>query len=117
MTAQQATAASQLLAAKEKLEAIAVDETLLALGDRVASLSEGITSYVQGQSDRAGLERDCHDAERDALATLRALTGLEADPPALEDARVVLGATDEITQARDRRAGPHRGEGLQRPHH
>jgi uncharacterized protein YhaN len=109
LTTEQATAARQVSDAEERMGAIAVDETLLPIADRVATLSESITSYIQGRSDRAGLEGNCRDAERDALANLRALTGSEAHPAAFDDARVVLAMTDDITQARDqwveRRAG------------
>ena len=101
LTTNQATAAKQVSEAEERMGAIAVDETLLTIADRVVTLSESITSYIQGRSDRAGLERNCRDAERDALASLRALTGSEAHPAAFDDARVVLAMRDEITQARD----------------
>jgi uncharacterized protein YhaN len=101
LTTDQATAARQVSDAVERLGAIAVDETLLPIAERVATLSESITSYVQGCSDRAGLERHCRDAERDALASLRVLTGSEAHPEAFDNARVVLATRDEISQARD----------------
>jgi uncharacterized protein YhaN len=105
LTRQRAEAARQVEATEEKLGALTVDEALLAVSERVDALAEGITGYVQGRSDRGGLDEGRRDAERDALDVLRALVGGAPGVSQLEEARVVLAGKEAFAPARDEWTG------------
>jgi uncharacterized protein YhaN len=105
LTRRRSEAARQVEAAEEKLGALTVDEVLLAISERVDALAEGITGYVQGRSDRGGLDEGRRDAERDALGVLRALTGGTPGVSELEEARIVLAGKEAFAPARDEWTG------------
>lgn len=101
LTRARSTAADQLRSAAEKLDATTLDDGLLAIAERVDALAEGIASYVQGRSDRGGLDEGRRDAERDALGAIRDLIGGEPGVDALDEARAVLAGKDAFGPARD----------------
>jgi uncharacterized protein YhaN len=98
---QHSTATEQFQSAEERLGAIAVDEAVLAIAEGVDVLAEGIAGYVQGRSDRGGLDEGRRDAERDALGLLQALTGGTPGVAELEEARIVLAGQEAFGPARD----------------
>jgi uncharacterized protein YhaN len=101
LTRRRSEAAGQVAVAEEKLGAITVDDALLAVSERVDALAEGIAGYVEGRSDRGGLDEGRRDAERDALSILQTLTGEAPGISELEDARLVLTGKEAFSPARD----------------
>lgn len=101
LTRRRSEAARQVEVAEEKLSAISVEEALLTISERVDALAEGIAGYVQGRSDRGGLDEGRRDAERDALGIVRSLNGGTPGLPELEGARVVLASKEAFAPARD----------------
>ena len=101
LTRHRSEADREVETAKVKLAEIQVDEALLEVSARVDLLAEGIAGYVQGNSDRGGLDEGRRDAEREALGILRALSGGSPGVAELEEARVVLAAKEAFGPTRD----------------
>ena len=101
LTRDRSTAAEQLQSAEERIGAITVDEALLAVAERVDLLAEGIAGYVEGRSDRGGLDEGRRDAEREAIGILRALAGGAPGVAELEGALTVLSGKAAFAPARD----------------
>lgn len=94
-------ASQQIGLAIEKLDGMQSDSIALEIADRVDALGEGIAAYVEGRSDRSGLEESRAAAERDALGVLKMIVGGFSDVIDLENIQSVVANRKLLVPVRD----------------
>lgn len=100
-TRERSEALSRGESASEKLAGLKPDPQALAIAADVTSFGESIQGYVEGLSDRSGLEQGRAEAEHAALEILKAIAGGSPVAVDLDVAVPIVGNRKALVPARD----------------